>query len=316
MASAMVSAKGLTKYYGNFPAIENVSFDVPKGQILGFLGPNGSGKTTTMRILTGFMPPSSGTIEIAGYDVLTQSLEARKHIGYLPESVPLYTDMAVIDYLRFMGKIRGMNNKILNTRIKDVISICHIEDYAVTHIGKLSKGYRQRVGLAQAIIHEPDILFLDEPTIGIDPIQVVETRELIKELGREHTIIISSHILPEVGMICQRILIIHEGQVVAEDTPKNLSQRLKSTEKIELEIRGPANEIVDALRNLKGVNEVTHQTLPNENTFTVESNQSTDIREEISSMIVSKQWGLLKLNPISLSLEDIFLQLTKEAEEK
>ena len=316
MASAMVSAKGLTKFYGNFPAIENVSFDVPKGQVLGFLGPNGSGKTTTMRILTGFMPPSAGTIKIAGYDILTQSLEARKHIGYLPESVPLYTDMVVADYLRFMGKIRGMNDKALDTRTKDVIGICHLEDYAATIIGKLSKGYRQRVGLAQAIIHEPDILFLDEPTIGIDPIQVVETRELIKELGREHTIILSSHILPEVEMICQRILIIHEGQVVAEDTPKNLSQHLKSTEKLELEIRGPTNEIVDALRSLKGVNEVIHQKLPNENTFTVESSQSTDIREAISNLVVSKQWGLLKLNPISLSLEDIFIALTKEVEEK
>ena len=249
----MIEADGLTKYFGDYPAITGVTFAATKGEVLGFLGPNAAGKTTTMRILTGFMPPSSGTASIAGFDVVSDSLEARRHIGYLPETVPLYTDMTVKDYLRFMGKIRGMGSKDIDRRIADVIDTCHLEAYYTSHIAKLSKGFRQRVGIAQAILHEPEVLVLDEPTVGIDPIQVVETRELIKGLGGDRTIILSTHILPEVSMICERIVIIHEGEIVAEDTPKNLGDRLEGTERLTLEVRGPTREVTKAIRNVKGV---------------------------------------------------------------
>lgn len=311
----MVEVKDLTKFYGNFLAIEGVSFTVRKGDILGFLGPNGSGKTTTMRIATGYLPPTSGTVRIAGYDIQTQSLEARRRIGYLPETVPLYTDMTVEDYLEFMGTIRGMPKKRLQQRINEVIDIVKIHEYRSTHIGKLSKGYRQRTGLAQAILHEPEVLILDEPTIGIDPIQVVETRHLIRELGKEHTIILSTHILPEVSMVCNRVVIIHEGRVVAEDTPANLAERLKGTERIELEVRGPAKEVMPLLRSLRGVMEVRRVGEGEPGTYIVESRRGADLREQIAQAIVSKGWGLLKLNPASISLEEIFLRLTVQEEE-
>ncbi|MCS7207331.1 MAG: ABC transporter ATP-binding protein [Dehalococcoidia bacterium] len=311
----MVEVKDLTKYYGNFMAIEGVSFTVRKGDILGFLGPNGSGKTTTMRIATGYIPPTSGTVRIAGYDIQSQSLEARRRIGYLPETVPLYTDMTVEDYLEFMGTIRGMPKKRLRQRINEVIDIVKIHEYRSTHIAKLSKGYRQRTGLAQAILHEPEVLILDEPTIGIDPIQVVETRSLIRELGKEHTIILSTHILPEVSMVCNRVVIIHEGRVVAEDTPANLAERLKGTERIELEVRGPAKEVMPLLRGMRGVMDVRRIGEGEPATYIVESRRGADLREQIAQAIVSKGWGLLKLNPASISLEEIFLRLTVQEEE-
>lgn len=311
----MVEVQDLTKYYGNFMAIEGVSFTVRKGDILGFLGPNGSGKTTTMRIATGYLPPTSGTVRIAGYDIQTQSLEARRRIGYMPETVPLYTDMTVEDYLEFMGTIRGVPRKRLQQRINEVIDIVRIHEYRSTHIGKLSKGYRQRTGLAQAILHEPEVLILDEPTIGIDPIQVVETRHLIRELGKEHTILLSTHILPEVSMVCNRVVIIHEGRVVAEDTPANLAERLKGTERIELEVRGPAKEVMPLLRGLRGVTEVRRVGEGESGTYIVESRRGADLREQIAQAIVSKGWGLLKLNPASLSLEEVFLRLTVKEEE-
>jgi len=213
----MIQAENLTKYYGDYPAIEDVSFTVNRGSIVGFLGPNGAGKTTTMRILTGYMPPTSGTATVAGYNVFTDSLEVRRHIGYMPETVPLYTDMSVRSYLNFMARLRGMRNP--RQRIEEVVEAVNIGDEADTLIGHLSKGYRQRVGLAQALIHEPEILTLDEPTIGLDPRQVVEVRELIKGLAGDHTIILSTHILPEASQTCDRILIINEGTIVAEDTP-------------------------------------------------------------------------------------------------
>ena len=219
MESMMIQATGLTHFYGPNPAIEDVNFGVKRGEILGFLGPNGAGKTTTMRILTGFMPPTRGKVTLDGYDVVEQSLDVRRRVGYLPETVPLYTDMTVTSYLKYMGTLRGMASRDIKRRIEDVIQVCRLEDYRSSLIAKLSKGFRQRVGIAQAILHEPEVLVLDEPTIGIDPIQVVETRSLIKDLGRQQTVVLSSHILPEVSMICERVLIIHEGHIVAEDTP-------------------------------------------------------------------------------------------------
>ena len=234
----MIEVNNLTKYYGDFPAIEGISFTVNKGEILGLLGPNAAGKTTTMRILTGFIPPTSGTAKVAGFDVVGDSLDARKRIGYLPETVPLYTEMTVEDYLDFMGNIRGMDKGWRRRRIAEVIEITRLGEYQSSLIGKLSKGFRQRVGIAQSILHEPDVLIMDEPTIGIDPIQVVETRSLIKGFGGEHTVILSTHILPEVSMVCDRVIIIHEGQVVAIDRPENLSERLRGPERIEVDIRG------------------------------------------------------------------------------
>ena len=207
----MIEVNGVTKYFGTFPAITDITFRVEPGEIVGFLGPNGAGKSTTMKIITAFMPPTEGSVSVAGYDVTNESLDARRHIGYLPETVPLYTEMTVREYLDYMGRIRGMDKDRLRVRIADVVEICRLEDYYSSIIGKLSKGFRQRVGIAQAIIHEPDVLVLDEPTIGIDPIQVVETRQLIKDLGGEHTLIVSTHILPEVSQICERVIVIHEG---------------------------------------------------------------------------------------------------------
>jgi ABC-2 type transport system ATP-binding protein len=309
-SSPIIEVRDLTKNYGDFHAIEGISFTVNKGEILGFLGPNAAGKTTTMRILTGFMPPTSGSASIAGCDVVSDSLEARKHIGYLPETVPLYTDMTVEDYLDFMGAIRGMDKRRRRQRISEVIGICGLEEYHASLIGKLSKGYRQRVGIAQAILHEPDVLILDEPTIGIDPIQVVETRNLIKSLGGDHTVILSTHILPEVSMVCERVIIIHEGQVVAEDRPENLSGRLRGTERIELDIRGPVAEVMTSLRDIDGVREVTRTGEGDVVSYNVESAHDVDLREHIASLVSQKGWGLLRLQPIHMSLEEIFLRLT------
>ena len=309
----MIEVDHLTKYYGKFPAITDVSFAVEKGEILGFLGPNGAGKTTTMKILTGFMPPTGGTARIAGHDVISQSLAARKHVGYLPETVPLYTDMTVRGYMEFMGSIRGMDRKYIRRRIGEVVEICRLEEYRDSLIGKLSKGFRQRVGIAQAILHEPEVLILDEPTIGIDPIQVVETRELIKSLGKEHTVIISTHILPEVSMLCERVIIIHEGEVVAVDSPENLGHRLQAVEQAVVEIRGPTTQVAKTLLSIKGVEDVTFtQLTKGAATYTLSSRQGHDLREELSRVVVEKGWGLLKLESVAMTLEDIFLRLTTE----
>ncbi|MQF48980.1 ABC transporter ATP-binding protein [SAR202 cluster bacterium AC-647-N09_OGT_505m] len=306
----MIEINNLTKYYGEFLAVENLSFTVNKGEIVGLLGPNGAGKTTTMRVLTGFMPPTSGSAKVAGFDVVSQSLEARRRIGYLPETVPLYTEMSVVDYLDFMGNIRGMNKQWRRRRISDVIGICRLEEYRSSLIGKLSKGFRQRVGIAQAILHEPEILIMDEPTIGIDPIQVVETRNLIKSFGGEHTVILSTHILPEVSMVCERVIIIHEGEVVAIDRPDNLSERLKGTERIEVDIRGPAAQVMTALRDIPGVQEVTRTDREDVGSYNIESTSGADLREHISNLVFQSGWGLLRLQPIQMSLEEIFLRLT------
>lgn len=310
----MIEAHNLTKYYGDFPAIENVNFTVRKGEIVGFLGPNGAGKTTTMRILTGFIPPTSGTAAIAGYDVIEQSLEVRKRIGYLPETVPLYLDMTVNEYLSFMGTIRGMNPERLRERIPEVIDICRLGDYRNVIVGKLSKGFRQRVGIAQAILHEPEVLILDEPTIGIDPRQVVDTRKLIKGLGGEHTLILSTHILPEVSMVCQRVLIIHEGQIVAEDTPDNLAERLQGVERIELEARGPSPQVAQIIKNVTGVLKVDFTGADDRYIYSVTVQRGLDLREKIARAVVSSGYGLLSLQLISMSLEEIFLKLTTREE--
>jgi ABC-2 type transport system ATP-binding protein len=310
----MIVTNNLTKFYGDFPAIQDVSFQVKKGETVGFLGPNGAGKTTTMRVITGFLPPTSGTATIGGHDVVEESLEARKLVGYLPESVPLYTDMTVEAYLRFSGTLRAMNPKHIKQRASEVIEICRLGDYYRTHIGKLSKGFRQRVGIAQAILHRPEVLILDEPTIGIDPIQVVETRDLIKELGRENTVILSTHILPEVSTLCQRVLIINEGQIVAEDTPKNLAQRLQGLERLDVEVLGPAGHVANALKQVNGVVSVSYVGEGERNNFSLQLKRGSDLRDEISRAVISGGWSLLGLSLVNMSLEEIFLKLTATEE--
>ena len=312
----MIEVKNVSKMYGAFPAISDISFRVESGEILGFLGPNGAGKSTTMKIITGFMPPTAGEVSIAGYDVVTESLEARKHIGYLPETVPLYSDMNLKDYLQYMGKLRGMSADRIAQRIPEVIDICNLGDYYNTIIAKLSKGFKQRVGIAQAILHEPDVLVLDEPTIGIDPIQVVETRQLIKNLGGEHTLIISTHILPEVSQICERVIIIHEGQVIAEDTPENLALRLVGSERVDLDVKGPQQDVLVALRDVEGVREAVRidgapGSVPR---YRVQSELGVEVRADLASMVINSGWDLLRLDGVIMSLEEIFLRLTTEDE--
>ena len=310
----MIEASDLTHYYGPHPAIQDVNFHVNKGEILGFLGPNGAGKTTTMRILTGFMPPTRGQVKLGGYDVVEDSLEVRRRMGYLPETVPLYTDMTVSGYLRYMGTLRGMPPRSIKRRIGEVIDVCRLGDYRKTQIGKLSKGFRQRVGIGQAIIHEPEVLILDEPTIGIDPIQVVETRRLIQDLGKAQTVVLSSHILPEVSMICGRVLIINEGRIVAEDTPSDLADRFQGVDRLEVEIGGPVAQVLPALRKVMGVAEVNHRRAQNRELYEIQVGRDQDLRDEISRAVISNGWSLLSMQVVGMSLEDIFLRLTTQEE--
>ena len=312
MQPLMIQATDLTHYYGPYPAIQDVNFGVKKGEVLGFLGPNGAGKTTTMRILTGFLPPSRGKVTLDGYDVVEKSLDVRRRVGYLPETVPLYTDMTVTSYLNYMGTLRRMSPGKIKSRIGEVVDVCRLGDYRKTQIGKLSKGFRQRVGIAQAILHEPEVLVLDEPTIGIDPIQVVETRNLIQDLGRSQTVVLSSHILPEVSMICGRVLIIHEGRIVAEDTPKNLAERLQGVERLEVEVGGPAADVLPVLQKIPGVIDITHRNEEGRHTYTIQAQPGKDLRDEISQVVISNGWSLRSLQLVGMSLEDIFLRLTTQ----
>jgi len=307
----MIEVENLTKYYGNLAAIKDISFTVQEGEILGFLGPNAAGKTTTMRILTGFMPPSSGTARVAGFDVFEDSLEVRRRIGYMPETVPLYPEMTVSSYLNFVTRIRNVENR--KEQIEDVMDTCDISHYADTLIGRLSKGYRQRVGLAQALVHDPQVLVLDEPTIGLDPKQIIEVRELVKSLGGDHTIILSTHILPEASQVCERLVIIDEGEVVAEGTPEMLTSRLQQTQRIFLQVQEAAPDVTTQLSRLEGVADVEEQ---GEGKYEIACALGTDRRAEISSLVVTRGWGLLELRPVGMSLEEIFLQLTAVEEEE
>lgn len=306
----MIRVENLTKYYGKRLAVDNISFNIEKGEIVGFLGPNAAGKTTTMRILTGFLAPTRGDAWIAGYNILSNSLEARRHIGYLPETIPLYTDMTVRSYLDFAARLRGLDETRIRKRIDDVVDICHLEEYIDVIIGKLSKGFRQRVGVAQAIIHEPEVLILDEPTIGLDPIQVAMTRQLIKELGKEHTVLISTHILPEVSVICERVIIIHEGKIVAKDSIENLSSLISGSKRIHLEVTGPAKKIAEQLRRIEGILRVSYE----DPHYVIECSATQDPRSQIMETIVRNGWTLLSMEAVEMSLEDIFLKLTADEE--
>lgn len=309
----MIRVRNLTKYYNKRLALDNISFNVEKGEIVGFLGPNAAGKTTTMRILTGYLAPTRGEAWIADKSVLSDSLEARKHIGYFAESVPLYTDMTVRSYLEFWAKLRGLDKEKIRKRVNDVVETCHLEEYRDVYIGKLSKGFRQRVGVGQAIIHEPDVLIMDEPTVGIDPIQVAMTRQLIKELGETSTILLSTHILPEVSMTCDRVIIIHEGKIIAEDKIENLSSMVGKSKRIRLEVQGPADDVTKSLRQIRGITSVK---MIDERHHIAEYPVNQDLRSKITEAIMKGGWTLLSMESIEMSLEDVFLKLTTEEDEE
>lgn len=312
----MIKVEGLSKRYARNVAVDDVSFEVQKGQIVGFLGPNGAGKTTTMRILTCFLPPTSGVANVAGFDVLQQPMEVKKRIGYLPETPPLYPDMEVKEYLTFVGRLKGIKGSELPRRVKEVAERCAVADVFNKLIHKLSKGYRQRVGLAQAIIHNPDVLILDEPTSGLDPKQIMETRSLIKGLAGDHTIILSTHILPEVEQICEQVIIISQGKIVAKDSVDNLTNRLRGSESIAVgvESRNGALDplsVQQRLEQVPGVSRVlTRESRDKRHLFELESLQGRSIRGDVARAVVDSGWDLTELRPVALSLEEVFLQLT------
>jgi ABC-2 type transport system ATP-binding protein len=312
----MIKVTQLTKKYTRTTAVDQISFEVGKGQIVGFLGPNGAGKTTTMRMLTCFLPPTSGTATVAGFDVLEQPLEVKKRIGYLPESPPIYPEMATAEYLRFVGKLKGLSGADLEKRVDYVCGRCAIADVKTKLLGKLSKGYRQRVGLAQAIIHNPDVLILDEPTAGLDPKQINETRDLIKDLAGEHTIILSTHILPEVEQTCEQVIIINKGKLVATDSVRNLQARARGAESVLVEVAGRDASLEPSLvqRRLEQVRGVTRvlckQQVDSRAVFEVESQKGGFIRGDVARTVVEAGWDLNELRPAAMSLEEVFLQLT------
>jgi len=312
----MINVKDLTKRYARTTAVDHISFEVAKGQIVGFLGPNGAGKTTTMRVLTCFMPPTSGSATVAGFDVLEKPLEVKKRIGYLPETPPVYPEMETAEYLRFVGKLKGLSGSELNQRIDYVCERCAIADVKNKLIGKLSKGYRQRVGLAQAIIHNPDVLILDEPTAGLDPKQINETRDLIKSLAGSHTIILSTHILPEVEQTCEQVIIINKGKLVATDSVKNLQARARGAESVLVEVAGRNGgldfaTVQQRLERVGGVSRVScKQQVDSRGLFEIESQKGSLVRGDVARAVVESGWDLNELRPAAMSLEEVFLQLT------
>jgi ABC-2 type transport system ATP-binding protein len=308
----MIEVEKLSKSYGPREAIKNLSFQIEKGEVVGFLGPNGAGKSTTMNILSCIMPASSGTAKICGYDVFEQSLEIRKLIGYLPESPPLYSDMIVYDYLTYAARLRNIPYKKTKLAVDQVIERCSLTEVGGRIIGRLSKGFQQRVGIAQALVHDPDILILDEPTIGLDPIQIIEIRKLIQELASSHTIILSSHILPEITQICKRVIIISDGQIVAVDSLDALTTRLRKGERLLLKLRQNNKEIIDKLRSLKKVTTVTEDQPAQ---YTIDCEPNAAIQDDIAKLTLDNKWGLIELKPVSMTLEDIFLKLTLEENE-
>jgi len=308
----MIDVHNITKRYGHHTAIDRVTFSVAKGEVLAFLGPNGAGKTTTMRILTCFMPPTEGTARVAGFDCVEESMEVKRRIGYLPETPPVYQELTVTEYLTFVGQLRGITGPALTSAMDQ--SIGRLELGSVRHrlIGNLSRGYRQRVGLAQALLHDPPVLILDEPTVGLDPKQIIEIRELIKSLAGSHSVILSTHILPEATAVCQRVVIISGGRIVAEDTPDQLSARLRQSEKVSVTLKSAPADGETQLRAIPGILNV----FPGQSggTYLIECALGRDLRDEIARFVVTKQWGLLELKTISMTLEDVFLRLTRHEE--
>jgi ABC-2 type transport system ATP-binding protein len=307
----MIAVQDLTKYYGPTPAISRLSFEVAKGEIVGFLGPNGAGKTTTLKILAGFLSPTSGQATINGHDCVTESLAVRRSLGYLPETAPLYTELTVSQFLRFAARAKGVASKDEQVELDRVIEACILGEVRHTLISSLSKGFRQRVGLAQALLNQSPLLILDEPTIGLDPAQIVEIRQLIKDLSGDHTVILSSHILPEVSQLCQRVIIINKGQIVASDSPENLSRQLGHGSRLRLAVQGPVPEVTAALQGLNGVKAVVSQ---GEARFLVATAGDRELRPEIARLVVARGWDLLELQTQEFTLEEVFLNLVTEEE--
>jgi ABC-2 type transport system ATP-binding protein len=303
----MIKVEGLTKDYGARRAVDNLTFHAEPGEIVGFLGPNGAGKTTTMRILSGFMPPSAGTAQVAGFDVVENSLEVRRRVGYLPETVPLYPDMSVFGYLKFMADLRHLSDA--EDRVDEVLEMVNMSDRADGYIANLSKGMRQRVGLAQALIHRPEVLILDEPTIGLDPAQIIEVRNLIRNLGADRTVLLSTHILSEAQQLCNRILIINKGRIVVEDTPEHLAAQIAGVQRLSLKVGDDSEGIEEALAAVPGVVQVTWNS---GGSLELESTAGQDLRPEIARAVVQNGYDLLEMRSLGLSLEDIFVQLTRE----
>ena len=308
----MIEVENLSKSYGPREAIKNLSFQIGKGEVVGFLGPNGAGKSTTMNILSCIMPASSGTAKICGFDVFEQSLEIRKLIGYLPETPPLYSDMVVTDFLAFASRLRNISSRETPLAVERVIEQCSLKEVKNRIIGRLSKGYQQRVGIAQALVHNPDILILDEPTIGLDPIQIIEIRKLIQDLASSHTIILSSHILPEITQICKRVIIISDGEIAAVDSLEALTTRLRKGERLLLKLRHSNNETIGKLRTLKRVNTVIEDQTGQ---FTIDCDPQANIQDNIAQISIDNSWGIIELKPASVTLEEIFLKLTVEENE-
>lgn len=308
----MIHVHHVTKRYGQLTAIQDVSFSVEKGEVLAFLGPNGAGKTTTMRILTCFMPATEGRATVAGFDCFEQPTEVKRHIGYLPETPPVYQELTVEEYLTFVARLRGLTGTTLRQRMDAVVDRLSLGTVRGRLIANLSRGYRQRVGLAQALIHDPPVLILDEPTVGLDPKQIIEIRQLIKDLAQSHTIILSTHILPEATALCRRVVIINGGRIVAEDSPEQLSARLRRSEKISVTLKSPPADWVEQLRTMPGILSV----FPAEHAQSalIESELGRDMRDEIARFVVARDWGLLELRTVSMTLEDVFLRLTQHEE--
>ena len=305
----MIDVQHVTKQYGQVTALDDISFSIQKGEIVAFLGPNGAGKTTTMRILTGFMPPTSGSVHIAGFDCLEEPWEVKKQIGYLPETPPLYLELTVTEYLTFVGRIKRLGLEQLQERINLIVQQTGLAEVQGRVIGHLSRGYRQRVGLAQALLHNPPVLILDEPTTGLDPNQIIEIRELIKNLAGSHTIILSTHLLAEATAICQKVIIIHQGQIVAIDTPEQLAAKIRQSEILHLKVKQSDPDLLEAVGKIAGVMHVSLGSTPN--TYVIESHIGEDIREELTKLVVTRGAGLLELTTQTVSLEDVFKVLTK-----
>ncbi len=310
----MIQAENLTKYYGEVKALGGVSFHVEKGEILGLLGPNGAGKTTAMKILTCFIPPTSGTASVAGHDIFRDPLAVKRCVGYLPEEPPVYTELTVDEYLDYAGRLKGLSGGGLKAARQRVLEKCGLADVAGRLIGNLSKGYRQRAGLAQALIHNPDVLILDEPTVGLDPVQIVEIRSLIRELAQEHTVVLSTHIMQEVDAVCRRVIVIGDGKILAVDTPENLKQKQQDgmSRRILLKVRRPGQVVVDRLLALDGVLDVEPEA---DGAYRVETRLDQDLREEVARAAVESGAGLLELAGVAVSLEEVFLRLTTEEKE-
>ena len=313
----MIEIQNLTKSYGQIKAVDDISFTVEKGEVLGFLGPNGAGKSTTMNIITGFIPSTEGTVKVCGYDIMENPAEVKKRIGYLPELPPLYMDMTVSEYLNFVAELKDVSSKQKKSQISDILELVKLVDVRSRLVKNLSKGYKQRVGLAQSLLGNPEVLILDEPTVGLDPMQIIEIRKLIKALGKQHTIILSSHILPEVSAVCERVVIINKGKIAAIDTPENLSKGMETISKLSVTIDGPKSSIISSIEGVYGIKYVEPHIEKSKDVieYIIESDKDIDIRRPLFFAMAKAGYPIIELKSLDLSLEEIFLQLTTQEKE-